>query len=401
LGHVVHWDMLVMTASSLVPMILYCIYDVCWRFSSGKDSKNNPFPVIALTAYICYVIAEYLVLFLSRVREYYADRYAAETTRNPSLLSAALVKIAYGLVTAEAVQRNQAKQAKEAGQAAAGSAIGTGAISALGIFDARSAKGLLAASNFSTREQSEALLGAMQWDLWNPWALYHELHSTHPLPAKRLDHLGRLAFSHGQKPFVLFDREQPESYWDEFLVDVAVVFLPLVLPLAAMALGAALGLRGEQIGGLFLMGLGLGVLLKTWYSYPGGYMPYSVSALLSHVKVSQVRAVPARLEGVGKGVPGLVWGEDLVIRDRTGMVMLDYAQPLAIFEWIFGLGKARKLQGKRVKATGWYRRSPVPYVELSTLQEEGSPDVSTCYVAVAKQICGAMLAAAGLVLFFV
>ncbi|MHA2343159.1 MAG: M48 family metalloprotease [Candidatus Hodarchaeales archaeon] len=41
---------------------------------------------------------EKIVLFLSRVREYYADSFSAEATGQPGALSRALVKIAYGMV---------------------------------------------------------------------------------------------------------------------------------------------------------------------------------------------------------------------------------------------------------------------------------------------------------------
>ena len=37
----------------------------------------------------------------------------------------------------------------------------------------------------------ENLKSAMQWDLWNPWATFYELNSTHPLIAHRLQYLER------------------------------------------------------------------------------------------------------------------------------------------------------------------------------------------------------------------
>ena len=67
----------------------------------------------------------------------------------------------------------------------------------------------------------------MQWDLWNPWATFYELNSTHPLIAHRLQYLGDQAAAMGQEPYIVFDRRKPESYWDDFAVDVAVMFLPL------------------------------------------------------------------------------------------------------------------------------------------------------------------------------
>ena len=59
----------------------------------------------------------------------------------------------------------------------------------------------------------EQIKGAMQWDLWNPWATYYEINSTHPLAAKRMLALSDQAAALGQTPAVVFDRAKPESYW--------------------------------------------------------------------------------------------------------------------------------------------------------------------------------------------
>ena len=95
--------------------------------------------------------------------------------------------------------------------------------------------------------------------------------------------------------------------------------------------------------------------------YRGDYFaPLSVTGLLHKVKVSNVRPVPARLRGtiIGKGVPGLIWSEDFVMRDSTGILFLDYRQPLRIWEWLFGLFRAGEFTGKAVEAVGWFRRAP-------------------------------------------
>ena len=58
----------------------------------------------------------------------------------------------------------------------------------------------------------------------------------------------------------------------------------------------------------------------------------SISSILKKVKVSKIRGVPCRLKGkiIGRGVPGLIWSEDFVLQDDTGIMYLDYQQPLAI-----------------------------------------------------------------------
>ena len=100
----------------------------------------------------------------------------------------------------------------------------------------RSSSGTATASAPISKEN---LKSAMQWDLWNPWATFYELNSTHPLIAHRLQYLSDQAATMGQEPYVVFDRRKPESYWDDFAVDVAVVLLPLLL--AVVGFGAAVG----------------------------------------------------------------------------------------------------------------------------------------------------------------
>jgi heat shock protein HtpX len=240
----------------------------------------------------------------------------------------------------------------------------------------------------------------MQWDLWNPWATYYEIHSTHPLTAKRMQALGDQAASLGQKPLVVFDRARSESYWDEFLVDLAVMGAPLVAFLAGAAAGLTHFLITRQVQALGWVGVGLmfgGLLwlLKLRFAYRADvFENLTVAALLHRVKVSAVRPVPVTLTGqiVGKGVPGLVWSEDFVLRDSTGLIFLDYRQPLALWEWLFGLFRAGQYQGKEVRVTGWYRRAPVPYVELKHLHVlDGSlPDRTTYSWIVQHVVAGAV-----------
>ena len=53
--------------------------------------------MVAAAAYLLYVVSEHVVLYLSRIREYHADRFSGEATGSPGALAGALIKIAYGL----------------------------------------------------------------------------------------------------------------------------------------------------------------------------------------------------------------------------------------------------------------------------------------------------------------
>lgn len=68
----------------MVPLILYYIY---LTFTSNLDDDDNKLAIIGLIAYIFYVICQYVILWLSRVREYYADGFAVEVTKNPNALA--------------------------------------------------------------------------------------------------------------------------------------------------------------------------------------------------------------------------------------------------------------------------------------------------------------------------
>ena len=70
-------------------------------------------------------------------------------------------------------------------------------------------------------------------------------------------------------------------------------------------------------------------------------------------------------------ISGCIFNEDFVIKDDTGIIFLDYNQPLNIVNKIFALFKSEQYFNKIIKVRGWYRRSPVPYVEIKTMEIDG------------------------------
>jgi Zn-dependent protease with chaperone function/Zn-finger nucleic acid-binding protein len=402
IGHAVHWDMALMTVASMVPIILYSIYRILMRLvksskGGGKKDPRAPMLAIAVVAYICYVISEYIILFLSRTREYHADTFAANACKNSHSLSSALIKVAYGLASDAAV----AGENQQEGEVQASREGTSGRMLApLGIFDPTAAKALVSSTAILSGGgalNKERVKDAMQWDLWNPWASWYELHSTHPLVAQRLDHLGRMSFRFGHKPFILFDRKQPESYWDEFLVDAFFAYVPLLMALGG--LGAGFFLKGHDwapIGGL-LVGLGFGSVLQMSFTYGFEFLPQTVASLLKQVKVSGVRAVSARISGkiIGKGIPGYVLSEDMTFQDETGFLFLDYQQPLSFMEWWFALTKDSYV-GQEVIVEGWYKRAPVPYFEIYTIKTGQESVFNKCYTYGARWFLYVALILAGI-----
>jgi Zn-dependent protease with chaperone function/Zn-finger nucleic acid-binding protein len=410
LGHARNWDMALMTLANLVPLLLYYLYRVAMDYAAGgKENKKEGWWgwAVGVGAYVLYIISEYIVLWFSRTREYYADRFAGRVTGNPNALSSALIKIAYGLAAAGAAE--EAKGGKEKHKK--GSRIE--ALGAMNIFDHKAAVGMVMASSTGKdadprRPDVEQVKGAMQWDMWNPWAKWYELHSTHPLTAKRLLYLSDQAAHLNQDPLVVFDRRKPESYWDDFFVDLLVMVLPWLCFFGGWGAGFAVLASGVIWWKALLAGLGAGIalgglgsLIKTRFSYRRDFFPHlSVAALLHKVKVSGVRPVPATLTGkiIGKGVPGLIYSEDFVLKDRTGIMFLDYRQPLALWSFLFGLFRAQRYQGKEVRVSGWFRRSPVPFLEINSVETlDGSEKTRRCYTRVAKLACGFLMIVIGII----
>ncbi len=100
LSHIKHRDMVVITALSVIPMICYFIYfSFFWSgiFGGGR-SRDGALPAmaIALLAFVVYFISNLIVLYASRIREYYADAGSAELTHKPHELASALYKMIYG-----------------------------------------------------------------------------------------------------------------------------------------------------------------------------------------------------------------------------------------------------------------------------------------------------------------
>ncbi|NJK60780.1 MAG: M48 family metalloprotease [Oscillatoriales cyanobacterium SM2_1_8] len=387
LGHIVNYDFVWMTVAATLVQILYLVYTLARRMGeSGSDKKKDLAQNVALVAYLFYLAGTYLLLYLSRTREYFADRFAAQVTGDPNALSRALVKIAYGIleegerIPAEAAPaRGQTKTAEKPPQR---SALLEGT-RALGIYDGRTAAGTGTAYRVaaSPLEVGRVFL----WDLFNPWGWWMELNSTHPLTGKRIRALSTYAEQMGIAPE--FDmgtvvaegnRLDKQRLYGSFLVDVLIFQAPLVGSIVG-AIAGSLSLGGGDVWmgalGLFsglLVGNGVGTLGRAFVMYPnfGRATETSVMALMSDPYASPLRGQPATLTGeiIGRGDAGSIFGSDLKLREASGMIYLRYASrfgPLGNF--LFGWQQAGKLVNLSVRTQGWFRRGIAPWMDLLEL----------------------------------
>ena len=361
IGHAVHYDMAVMTMAQLIPLILYYCYEI---FTSNIDDDDNAkMAIIGYIAYVLYIVSDYIILWLSRQREYYADSFSISATRNPSALAEALVKIGYGLST------NSNRETKKS----------VSDKNALGIFDSNASKSLAVASYGTGGVSKQNIMHAMKWEMWNVWAKWYELHSTHPMISKRLKAISVRCPEFNQAPYIDFNFQQPESYVDDFLGELFILLLPVIVIIGGLAIMAFIyAVKGEVDVLKYICGIVAGVMLsyliKLQFTHKNKqYKACSVFDLLSEVKVSGVTSVPCILEGeiIGRGDPGCIFSEDLVLKDQTGMIFLDYKRVFRIMDKFVALFKTKAFFNKRVKVTGWYRRSPVPYVEIYKILIDG------------------------------
>jgi len=95
LGHVRHRDAQVMMLASLLPAIFYFIgFSFLYTPRQRDEDRGSMLAAIGMGSILLYWVLSFLVLGLSRLREYYADRNSAETVDDGARkLSEALAKI--------------------------------------------------------------------------------------------------------------------------------------------------------------------------------------------------------------------------------------------------------------------------------------------------------------------
>jgi heat shock protein HtpX len=96
LTHVKNRDVLIMTVASFFATVASMIAQLGLWFGGGfgDDDDGAPaFIVILLVSFVVYIVSFFLMLALSRYREFSADRGAALITGRPSALSSALMRI--------------------------------------------------------------------------------------------------------------------------------------------------------------------------------------------------------------------------------------------------------------------------------------------------------------------
>jgi heat shock protein HtpX len=115
ISHVKHRDMILITVLSVLPMVCYFIalnLLFAGMFGGRRGEGGNILPLIGLGMLVVYFITNLLVLYGSRIREYYADRGSVSLGNQPRYLATALYKLAYGNARAPKQALKQAEGIK-------------------------------------------------------------------------------------------------------------------------------------------------------------------------------------------------------------------------------------------------------------------------------------------------
>ncbi|MEL4895070.1 zinc metalloprotease HtpX [Crocosphaera sp. Alani8] len=375
LGHVVHWDFAIMTLASSLVQITYLIYLFARRWSYKGDSDNklkDGLRIASIAAYFFYIVGTYLMLYLSRTREYYADHFAAEITGNPNGLSRALVKIAYG-ITEESTNNSQPSQLLEGTRA-------------LGIFDSKgaTATGAIYSGNFEVQRLGKVFV----WDLFNPWAKLAELNSTHPLTGKRIQALCTYAEQMGigsqfnmARVIKEGNKIDKQKLMTNFFVELIMSNAHIIGGLFGLIFGLILTIslgNHHLLISFTALGFGSGFIVRTLLLYPDfkKVQDTDILTLMCDPYASPVRGKVVQLNGklIGRGDAGSIYGSDLKLQDQTGMIFTRYTSRFgAIGNFFFGATQVENLIGNPVGTIGWFRRGIVPwldFMELSSKQQD-------------------------------
>lgn len=97
ISHIKNRDVLFMTLLSVIPIMLYRLAFHLLFFGGGRRRAGGVSSLLlGLGALVFYFVTNLLVLYASRIREYFADKGAIALGSPPSALASALYKLVYG-----------------------------------------------------------------------------------------------------------------------------------------------------------------------------------------------------------------------------------------------------------------------------------------------------------------
>ncbi|MBD3271650.1 MAG: M48 family metalloprotease [Elusimicrobia bacterium] len=97
ISHIKNRDVLFITFLSVIPILLYRLaFHFLFFGSYGRRRNSGQTALVGLAALVFYFVTNLLVLYASRIREYFADRGSISLGNTPAVMATALYKLVYG-----------------------------------------------------------------------------------------------------------------------------------------------------------------------------------------------------------------------------------------------------------------------------------------------------------------
>lgn len=349
LGHIKNNDFIIMTIASTLLQILYELYFV---FTNSKSNSNNDgkskLVIIWIISYIFYFIWQYALLYLSRIREYYADEVSWEYT-DPNLLAEALIKIAYWILVTPT--NNRLIESTKF----------------IWIANDKMAKWIwVLYYNAWKNDTNELIQKSFLYDIKNPWAKIWEFFSTHPLTWNRINRLMTLTNTPKYDIKAINEKFPVDNkkLYTWFGKDLAIVSSIYLLPIILVILSIIIWLNNAfwyiLIIPSILIWFWFSLIINTLWAYSNeNKVKTNVLELMSDVYASPVKWKNIELNWIiiWKWEPWYVFSEDFMLKDETWLMTLDFQSKIPIiWNLIFSLTKVNEFIWKQVISSWWFFR---------------------------------------------
>lgn len=408
LGHIAHWDFAILSWLTLVIQLPYLIYR---SLTTWGDRQRYPIvrslaALIAALSYGLFWLLRGVGLWLSRVRVYYSDRFASESTGDPNALTRGLLKLCLG-TTQEIRRQKQTPYLLES-------------------FD------LLTPIGYRTALlPGSAVVNAfeplLQWDRLNPYRRWFAFSQAHPPLGDRLQLLALYARHWRLDTELEFPIKPPDITVyrrpTEFILQISHL-LGLLLGMAIAYFLWLLGSIANQFGwlslswmagdrsllwGLSLIGLSIGSLLRINRLFPDIHPSSSLTEanlpdLFTDPALMPLDSQPVRLQGKLLGRSGLNNNvdQDLVLQTDQGLLQLQYCPRFGLMSQLFSQrDRPAHWVNTSVTVSGWFRRGAAPWIEVDRIQPQqgrgikGHSPLWSTVVATLAALWGAYLISQG------
>jgi Zn-dependent protease with chaperone function len=393
LGHIAHWDFVVMSLVLLVTLPIYQVYEQISKLGDKISGKiwRTPVTIAASLIYGVWCLLTGTALWLSRLRLYYSDRTAAEITGNPNALIRGLLKIAIGIATDIEKQEHTSYQ-----------------LESLNLVAPMGYQQSLSLGTIASHLSFESFL---RWDIVNPYRRWFTINNSHPLVGDRIERLCQIARHWHLDTELHFPSEpQLKVKRQSFLLQVApwlgipLGFLFAGLVWLAWQLAFALKFLNLKwiyedwsfITGCVLIGFSIGTVIRINSFFPD-IKPHTVQTddclpnLLADASTLPIDSISVRLVGKLLGRQGTdnSLAQDLILQSSAGLVKLHHVS------WLGQSLNHQDLIGRQIIVTGWFRRGATPWIDIQTLETQSGKTIHSPHpiwstaLAVAAQAWGA------------